>query len=450
MRLHLLAMALAMAGPQLASAQTWTQFRGASGNGVCTDGKLPTTWGATQHVAWKTKVPGVGWAQPVVWGDRIFLTTVEGDKQARPRRGDWDPSPGVSPLLRLVGASAAKAPDAVHRWKVLCLDAATGKIVWERTAREGKPTFPIHPNNSYATETPLTDGERLIACFGMTGIYCYDLAGKLLWSKDLESYPTQMDWGGGSSPVLLGDHVYLQCDNEKSSFIAALDKTSGQEKWRAAREEKSNWATPHVWRNRQRTELVTAGGAKMRSYEPASGKLLWEMTASGRTSSTPVSDGELLFVDSYDRLTGREGILAAIRAGASGDISLKAGKSSNDFVAWSQRVAGTRSASPLVYDGCVYVLGQMQGIVRCYDAATGKEHYRERLPGVTGCTSSPWAGGGHVFCLQDDGTTVVLRAGPKFEVVASNALPEMFWASAAVHGDKLLLRGADHLYCIAR
>ncbi|MCI0456551.1 MAG: PQQ-binding-like beta-propeller repeat protein [Gemmataceae bacterium] len=435
--------------PSPALAQNWTQFRGPNANGLALEAKLPAQWGADQQLAWKVKLPGVGWAQPVVWGNQIFVTTAEADKQGRPRKGDWNPSPGSNPFVKLLGRPG-KPPDVPHRWKVLCLDAATGKVVWEQVARTGKPTFPIHPNCSYASETPVTDGERLMAYFGMTGIYCYDLSGKLLWSKDLGTYPMQMDWGTGSSPVLFEDRVFVQCDNDQASFLVALDKKTGQEAWRVRRDERSNWSTPYVWKNQQRTELVAAGGTKMRSYDPATGQLLWEMAASGRTATTPVGDDELLYVDSYDRLTGRQGLLAAVRAGASGDISLKPGATSNAAVAWSVLLKGTRVASPLLYGGCLYLCEQQLGIVRCLDARTGKEHYRQRLPRARGFTASPWASDGNVFCLDDHGLTVVLRAGPMFEVLATNQLDEMFWASPAVVGEKLLLRGVDHLYCIRK
>jgi outer membrane protein assembly factor BamB len=449
MRPHFAALALWLGMIHAAAAQEWSQFRGPHGNGVAPT-PLPTEWGPQQQIVWKVKLAGLGWSQPVVAGDRIFVTTAETDKQGRPRKGDWDPSPGYNPLLRFLGAARPKAPDAVYRWKLLCLDAGSGKEVWEQVARNGKPGFAIHPNNSYATETPATDGERVIAYFGMTGVYCYDLAGKLLWSKELEPSPIQMDWGTGSSPVLLGAHVYVQCDNDKASFLLALDKRTGAEAWRSERDEKSNWSTPYVWKNKLRTELVVAGGGRMRAHDPATGKLLWEMAGAGRAAQTPVGDDEMLYVDSQDRLTGREGPLTAIRAGASGDISLKPGQTSSDWIAWSVRVAGVRVASPLLYRDCVYVLNEMQGLVRCHDAKTGKEHYRQRLPRAAGCTASPWASGEHVYCLDDHGLTAVLRAGPRFEVVATNDLDEMFWASPAIVGNRLLLRGADHLYCIGK
>lgn len=434
------------------AAADWSQFRGTAGDGVAADADLPTEWATDRHVVWKVPLPGAGWSQPVDWGDRILVTTAESDELRRPNLNDWGPGEGRPGLLSLLtgNTSGGNPPEANYRWKLLCLDADSGDLVWERVVREGRPTIPIHANNTYASETPITDGERVIAYFGMMGIWCYDLAGNLLWEKDLEVHPTYFDWGTASSPVMFGDLVYIQCDNEEQSFLAALDKQTGHEVWRALRDERSNWATPYVWRNTLRTELVTAGGNHVRSYDPQTGELLWEMAGSGRTATTPVGDKELLYVDSYDRLVGRNGTFAAIRPGASGEIELAAKQGDSEYVAWSTRLIGYRVASPLVYQGCLYLAEQQSGIVRCLDAKTGEEHYRTRLPGVTGVTASPLAAGGNVYWFGQNGHTVVVAAGPELKVVATSDLNEMDWASPAVVGNQLLIRTIDHLYCIGR
>jgi len=481
--------------PRPVAAEDWAQFRGPGGNALSLVKMLPAEWGEAKNIAWKVTLPGVAWSQAIVWGEKVFLTTAQSEKAEKPRAGDWGPGggffgpggfgPGFGPggeappergpgpdsgpspdggparpgsergpqgfggLPPFGGFGGGAPPDVTYRWKVICLDGATGKVLWEKTAHEGRPRTPKHRNNSYASETPVTDGERLVAYFGMTGVYCYDLSGSLLWSKDLGAYPMQMDWGTGSSPVLDQQRVFVQCDNDKASFLVALDKKTGNEVWRVARDEKSNWSTPYVWKNKQRTELVAAGGTKMRSYRPETGELLWEMRGSGRTAITPVGNEELLYVDSYDRMMGGRGSLVAVRAAASGDISLKAGETANSFVAWSTPINSYRVASPLLYAGCLYSLDQQSEIIRCYDAKTGKQHYRQRLPGARGFTASPWASDGKVFCLDQDGVTVVLQAGPELKVVATSKLDEMFWSSPAVVGERLLLRGVDHLYCIA-
>ena len=435
-----------------AVAENWAQFRGPGANGISTVKELPAEWTEGENVAWKVAIPGVAWSQPICWSDKIFLTTAMTDSQRKPRLGES--GPGFS-LFSRQGISRAffgggEPPDVTYRWKVLCLDGNTGNILWEKMAHEGRPSMPTHRSNTYASETPVTDGERLIVYFGMMGLYCYDLSGELLWSKQLSAYPMQYGWGTGSSPALWGDRVFVQCDTEKESFLMALDKLTGDELWRVTRDEKSNWSTPFVWKNTLRTELVTAGGKKIRAYQPDSGELIWEMEASGRCATTPVSDEEMLYVGSITRMTGSSGLLTAIRAGAGGDISLKGKETANSSVAWSVPRAAPPIASPLLYEGCLYVLSQHGGVVRCLDAKTGKQHYRQRLPRAAGFTSSPWASDGKVFCLDEQGQTFVLAAGPEFQVVATNKLDDMFWSSVAVVGDHLLLRGVVHLYCIGK
>ncbi len=331
----------------------------------------------------------------------------------------------------------------------MCLDRKTGKTLWEQVAKESKPTLAIHSTNTFASETPVTDGERVYAYFGMTGLYCYDTAGKLVWKKDIGSYPMMMGWGTGSSPVLEGNRLFVLCDNEEKSFLVALDKLTGDELWRAEREgTKSNWCTPLVWKNKQRTELVVSGNTT-RSYDPATGKVLWEMAGQrDGARSSPTADENMLFVGTGGGMGGA-GPLVAIRAGAAGDITLNPGEKSSKHVAWSVERSGPTMASPLLVDGCLYVLTDRGGVCKCYDAKTGKLHYEERLEGATGFTSSPWAAGGKIFCLDQGGTTFVLEPGPKFKLVGKNRLDDQFWSSAAVAGDQLLLRGVNKLYCIA-
>jgi outer membrane protein assembly factor BamB len=488
-------------------AEEWPQFRGPSGAGLTSAAALPTEWGMEKNIAWKVELPGAAWSQPIVWGERIFVTTAITENQRKPRVGgggfggfggrpgqrpggfrpggqgrpdQQDQGEGNRPDNQGQGDSpdqprpgggrpgggrpgafgpggfggfgrGAEPPNAVYQWKVLCLDASTGQVVWEQLAREGKPTIATHPSNTYASETPVTDGERIYCYFGMTGLFCYDLSGKLLWSKDLGTYRMQMGWGTGSSPALDGHRLFILCDNDEKSFLVALDKHSGNELWRVTRDEKSNYATPYIWRNKLRTEVVTAGANKMRSYDPATGKLLWEL-GGGRTqyaSATPVGDLDLLYVGAGGGMGGK-GPLTAVRAGAEGDITLKTGEKSSSAVAWSVPQAGPPMASPLLYEGSLYVLDQRGGIVSCYDAATGKQHYQKRIEGARGFTSSPWAHGGKVFCLDDGGQTFVLQAGPTFKLLATNKLDDSFWSSVAVAGDKLLLRGVDRLYCIGQ
>jgi outer membrane protein assembly factor BamB len=490
-------------GTRPAKAENWPQFRGPTGAGLVSEQKFPAEWGNDKNVAWKVEVPGAAWSQPVVWGDKIFVTTAVTENQTKPRAGsgfggggggfgggfgrpgagrpgtppsndtkrgeeaDRDEVPRSGQSGGQPGRPGSGRPggfgggfgggsggrggsplNAVYKWKVLCLDRTTGKVLWENLAKESKPTIPIHNTNTYASETPITDGERLYVYFGMTGLFCYDLDGKQIWSKELGSYPMMLGWGTGSSPALDGDLIFVQCDNEQKSFLVAFDKKTGDEKWRVARDEKSNWSTPFVWKNKVRTELVTGGGTKMRSYDPATGKLLWELGGSvSRCSATPVGDADLLYVGSGGGMGGN-GPLSAVKAGASGDITPKGDNDTSEGVAWTVERAGPPMASPLLYQGNLYILDQRGGLLSCYDAKTGEQHYKQRISGAKGFTSSPWAGDGKIFCLDESGQTFVIAAGDELKLLGTNKLDDMFWSSAAIAGDQLLLRGIDRLYCI--
>ena len=428
----------------------WPQFRGARTNGLARGAALPETWTDSENIVWKATIPGLGWSQPIVWGERIFVTTAVAEREPEKLKLDW--SPGATGLTLLLGGAGAKVnpppPDMEYQWKLLCLDAATGQVLWDRTVKKEKPKFHVHPSNSYASETPATDGKVVIASFGMAGLYCFDMEGEQLWSKDLGVFPTQLGWGTGSSPTLHDGRIFVQYDNDATSFVTALDTRTGDELWRDARDEKSNWATPYLWRNRVRTELVVAGGGKMRSYDPETGMRLWEMNASGRTAATPVGNEELLFVDSYERMTGRTGTLAAIRCGAAGDISLKGKETTSASVAWSIQHSGYRVASPTLFDGRLYAFDQNGGIVHCFDAKTGEKVFRQRLPAGKGVMASPIATDNGLYVLNFDGVTTILDSGPELKVRATNTIDDLCWASMAVAGNRLLIRGATGLYCV--
>jgi outer membrane protein assembly factor BamB len=340
-----------------------------------------------------------------------------------------------------------KAPDDVYRWELHCLDRNTGKTLWSHVTLERKPTIGRTLGNTYASETPVSDGVCVYAYFGMHGLYCYDLEGKEVWKRDLGAYKMLMNWGTGSSPALEGNRLFILCDNDEKSFLVALDKKTSAELWRVTRDERSNWATPFVWRNQVRTEIVTAAGRAIRSYNPADGKVLWELKRGAAAhityvTATPVANETMLYVGA-----GSGTPLWAVKAGASGDISLKPGETSNAGIAWSNPKAGPPMASPLLCGDNLYILMQ-NGILICLDAKTGNEIYKERLQGAKSFTSSPWAYGGKLYCLDEGGQTFVVQAGPKFELLGKNQINDMFWSTPALTRDALYLRGTDQLYCI--
>jgi outer membrane protein assembly factor BamB len=422
--------------PALGWPADWPQFRGPSASATSTDRNLPLEWSGDKNVAWKVKVPGYGWSSPIVWGDKVFVTTAVTDRQDRPTgSGNWRDGQGA----RL---------DAVYKWEIYCLGAADGKVVWKQTAAERKPTMPINSSNTYASETPVTDGKRVYAYFGAAGLFCYDFAGKQVWKKDFGSYRTEYSHGTGASPALDGERLFIQCDNEDKSFLVALDAQTGERRWRVERDERTGWSTPLVWKNKLRTEVVCLGRRRVQSYDPATGKPLWESSGmNGQPMASPVGGDDLLFAGTGGQLGGGRPLFA-IKAGASGDVTPRSGAASSAGVAWSLPRAGPLVATPLLYDGRLYVLEQHVGMVSCYDAATGKQVYRERLPQARGFLASPWAGQSRVFCLDEDGQTFVLQSGAEFKVLGVNKIGETCWASPALAGDALFLRTSDHVYCI--
>jgi outer membrane protein assembly factor BamB len=448
--------------PALAGAGEWAQFRGPGGAGVSAETQLPEEWSIDKNIAWKTQVPGYGWSSPIVWGDKVFVTTAVSDKQKKPSAGFGGGMGGFGGPGGF--GRGGRPPDDVYQWQVYCLSAADGTVLWKQTAAEHKPATPINGSNTYASETPVTDGEHVYAYFGMTGVFCYDFTGKQLWKADLGAYRMMFGHGSGASPALDGARLFIQCDNEEKSFLVALDTKTGKELWRAERPERTSWGTPLVWKTKERTEVVCISSPRVRSYDAATGKQLWELGGlSGQCHATPVAGEDLVYVGSGGGPTmggfggrpgGRSGggfgnrPLFAVKAGASGDLTLKEGEKSNDGVAWTLPQGGPPMASPLVVQGYVYILEEHGGTLTCLDAKTGKQAYRERLPGARGFTASPVAYQGKLFCTDEDGHTFVVQAGAEFKLLGENKLDEMCWSSPAVAGGALFLRTVDHLYCV--
>jgi outer membrane protein assembly factor BamB len=424
----------------LASDAFWPQFLGPGSRAVSANVNLPNRWSATENVDWKTQIPGRGWSSPIACDDRVFLTTVVGQGEAEmPQKG----------LYR--GGENPNVPSSEHQWKVLCLDLHSGRVLWERLVHRGTLPGPTHVKNSYASETPTTDGQRVYAYFGNVGVFCLDREGRPLWSKLLPPHAMRHGWGTAASPVLHRDRLYLVNDNEEQSYLLALDSRNGKEVWRVDRDEKSNWSTPYVWENEQRTEIVTPGTDKVRAYD-LEGKLLWWFKGmSGITIATPYADGGLLYVSS-GFFVDKQRPLYAIRPGASGDISLAADRTSNAAIAWSRPTAAPYNPTTLVYQGRLYVLYD-RGLLSAFDARTGKPLFIEqKLPNGRHFTASPWAHDGRVFCLNEDGVTFVVDAGEKFKLRGTNKLAEddMCLATPAMVGDRLLIRTSARIYSIRK
>ena len=418
--------------------ENWPQFRGEHSLGVANNPNLPIAWSTNQNVAWKANVPGMGWSSPIVWGNKIFVTSVVKDGEVEsPKKG-----------LYFGGERPTPSKDT-HHWMVYGFDWQTGKKLWERQVHEGPPGDSIHLKNTYASETPVTDGERVYAYFGNLGVYCLDLNGHEVWSQKWGHFKTRNGWGTAASPVLYKDRLFILNDNEENSFLVALDKKTGKQLWRVDRDQKSNWATPYVWENEKRTELIVPGRKKVLSYD-LDGQVLWELGGmSSIVIPTPFANSGLLYVCS-GYVGDKVRPIFAVRPGASGDISLKEGESGNAFIAWSEKVAAPYNPSPVLYGDFFYVLFDF-GFLSCRDAKTGKERYdkqRINLDGTSGFTSSPWAYDNKVFCLSEDGDTFIIQAGPEYKLIGKNSLGEMCMATPAIARDSLIIRTASRLYRI--
>jgi len=425
--------------PKADSQSSWPRFRSPNADGVAADdARLPDTWSKKDNVKWVADVPGWGLSCPVVWGDKVFLTTVVSDgEKAAPKKGLY------------LGQGVRTPAKGVHHWLVYCFDLKTGKELWKHEAHAGEPKVPRHPKSSYAAETPTTDGERLYVLFGDLGLYCYSMDGKPLWSHKIEPKRTFLDYGAAASPVVHEGQVIVLYDNQEGAYLASFDAATGKQHWRTERKEKSTWATPFIWQNKLRTEIVTAGRNKNRSYD-LSGKLLWEFD--GRMSNlvipSPFATHGLLYIASgYVGDVQRPAM--AIKPGAAGDITLKAGATASEFIEWFQPKAGPYNPSPIVHGDYYYTLFDF-GFLTCHDARTGKEVYgKKRFPSGASFTASPWAYNGKLVFLSEDGTTYVVKAGPNFELLQSNALDELCLSTPAVSQGRLRIRTASRLYCIS-
>jgi outer membrane protein assembly factor BamB len=420
-----------------AGSSNWPQWRGPEGQGISTDSNLPVEWSDTKNVLWKTPISGRGFSQPIIWEKRVFLTTdVEGG-----------PAPNThKPPNHMIGDKPFKHPewygvDLLHTFKVLCLDRDTGKILWEKTAYEGTVFDYRHKRGNYAAPTPVTDGKYVYTYFGSEGLYCYDFNGKLIWKKSLGPIAT-IGMGVGTSPVLYGNTLILQCDeNEgKSSFITALDKKTGAEVWRTARPVQVSWTTPVIVKTAQRQELITSGNEFLISYDPATGKELWR--ANGLKShaiATPVAGQGMVVLSSGFPAK----VIVAVRPGGAGVID------GTDKIAWKYNKGTAYVPSPILYGDYVYLMSDA-GIMTCLNVKTGEVIYEGgRVPIATKFYgASPVAFDGKILLTSDDGDTFVIKAGPKHEVLATNSIGEPVRTSIAIADGKLFIRGDKHLFCI--
>jgi outer membrane protein assembly factor BamB len=424
------------AEPSGDAGRYWPQWRGPLATGASPHGNPPVEWSESKNVRFKVEIPGLGKGTPVIWGERIYLTTAiptdetaSADSVAQPRASGGFRHPAVKPATR------------VHRYAVLALDRATGKTVWQKTVRRALPHEGTHDYGTFASMSAITDGERVYAFFGSQGLYCFDAEGNLLWEKDLGDMTIRLGFGEGASPVLHGDKLVVSWDHEGQSFLIALDRKTGKTIWKTDRDEITSWATPIVVEHGGVAQVVTSATNRVRSYDLASGELLWH--GSGLTLNTvpsPVAAGGMVYVTSGFR---GNALLAIKLAAAKGDIA------DSGAIAWKLDTDTPYVPSPLLYENRLYLLKTNSGILSCLDAKTGERYFRERLPGIENVFASPVAAARRVYVTSREGTTVVIESGPEFKVLASNLLEDAFDASMAVVDREIYLRGRRHLYRIA-
>jgi outer membrane protein assembly factor BamB len=413
----------------------WPQWRGPTGQGISAEVDLPLTWSDTKNVLWRTPIEGLGHSSPAVWGKKLFLTTaIEGPIV-----------PGAKAVTHIESGEEFVHPDSVgadrsHTFKVLCLASDTGEIIWERIAYQGTVYDARHRKASYASPTPATDGNYVYVYFGSQGLYCYDLDGNLIWKKSFGGIAT---WGvgTGTSPVLYENSVIVQADedNGEKSFIAALDKETGEEIWKVARKVQASWATPILVEFEGRTELVTNGNEAIISYDAATGKELWRVKGvESNAIPSPVAGPGMVFVSAgFPRK-----ITKAIKLGGSGDLT----DTSN--VVWEYEKGTAYVPSTLLYGDHLYLLSD-KGILTCLDSKTGKTIYQGgRVPVPAMFKASPVGVDRHILLASEDGDVFVIKAGPIHEVLAVNSIGEPIWASPAISEGRIFLRGKEHLYCI--
>lgn len=421
---------------------SWPSFRGWGARGVAESARIPVTWDVAtgRNVRWRTAIPGLGYSSPVVWGGRLYLTTavsaVEKPEVRVGLYGDIEP---------------VDEPQS-HEWRVYCLDTADGEVVWQRTACRGVPKVKRHAKSSHANPTPATDGRHVVAFFGAEGLYCFDTAGNLLWKKDLGLLDSgffrvpKAQWGFGSSPVIHGGVVVVQCDVQRDSFLAALSLQDGSEVWRTSRDDVPTWSTPTVVEARGGLQVVVNGFKHSGGYGLTDGREVWRIVGGGDIPvPTPFAADGLVYLASAH---GRLAPLYAVKTSATGDVSPAQGQTSNEHIAWSNPRNGAYMQTPILVGEHLYSCRD-NGALTCYQAKTGEEVFRARLPGGGGYTASPVAAAGRLYFAGERGVVHVVKAGPQFELLASNQAGGICMATPAIAGDTLYVRTVEHVLAFA-
>lgn len=423
-------------------AQNWPSFRGVRAAGISEGRAAPTAWDGIKSInlEWKTAIPGLAHSSPVVWNDRIFITTAVSIDKAAP--------------FQTATESNGPVPENVrYSWRVYCIDKNSGRILWDRTAHEGVPRVKRHLKATQANATPVTDGQYVVALFGSEGLFCFDVNGRMLWKKDLGILDpglhedAAVQWGHSSSPVIYKNLVLVQADCHAQSFLAAFDLKDGKQMWRVERGERPSWSTPTIYDGGRRVEVITTAPHFIRAYDPMTGRELWRMSNSDLIVQVPTPFiAHEMFYTTGGWPGGRP--VSAIRPGASGDISLKENQTSNAHIVWRAERAGPYVPTPIVYGDYLYSCND-KGVLACHNAKSGEQIYQRRISDqVAGFSASPVASDGKIYFPSEDGDVFVLRAGPKYELLSINPMGEPLMATPAISDGMIILRGQNHLFAV--
>jgi outer membrane protein assembly factor BamB len=435
---------------QVGAQTNWPSFRGNLACGIADGPVTVMTWNVekSENILWKTPIPGLGHSSPIVWGDRLFVTTAVNESRKAPLK------------VGLYGDPASADDNDVQQWKVICLDKKSGEVLWQATAHEGAPKVKRHPKSTHANCTMATDGDNVLAFFGSEGLFCYDLEGHLRWKKDfgiLRANPTvyndapdpegaTLEWGFASSPIIYGQRVFVQCDVLSNGFVAALNLANGETVWRTRRDDTATWSTPNICAQGPRPQLVVNGWKHMGGYDLQTGEEIWRMSGGGDCPvPTPMVWHGLIFLMSAH---GPRSPIYAVRADAVGDVSLRGGASTNAHVAWSVLRGGSYMETPMIYGDYLYTC-QPSGVLSCYAAGTGELMYKERLgSGGDGFTSSPVASPGKIYFASEEGTVFVVKPEAKFTVLATNKMGEICMATPAISEGTIFFRTQGNVVAV--
>ncbi len=429
--------------PDIIPERQWSQFRGYQSSGVLDNANLPQTWNLdnNENVLWNIRLPGLGLSSPVIWGERLFVTTAVSEKDTEGLKEG------------IYGDIGSVNDDSEHEWKVYCINKNTGTIFWEKLAYRGVPEQKRHPKSSHANSSVATNGKYVVAFFGSEGLYCYDMQGNPVWEKDFGVLRSvffrveSAEWEFASSPIIYDDKVIIQCDVMENSFVAAFHVENGEEIWKKERDEYPGWCTPNVYESDGKI-IVAVNGFKHRGgYDLGTGEEIWKMSGGGDIQiPTPIVDKDLIFFNSAH---GPQSPIIAVKNTAKGDITLEADQLTSTHVKWSIPRGGSYMQTMVLYEGLLYNL-KWNGQIDCYDAETGESIYQEKLGRVKSFTASPVISDGKLYAVDDEGEVYIVKTGKEFEILAQNSLNETCMVTPSITDGIIFFRTQEGLIAISK